>query len=87
MNRPPERIGEDFLRIAVFRDNMNDRHAVGAQRGEQLRRARNHQIAAVGGQRERRHLGIEMATMHVDGDECGARRIDGNHGQSFLPCA
>jgi len=22
-----------------------------------------------------------MATMHVDGDECGARRIDKNHGQ------
>jgi hypothetical protein len=66
---------------------MNDRHAARAQRGEQLRRTRNHQIAAFGGQGEGCHRGIEMATMHIDGDECGARRVEGNHGHVTPSCA
>ena len=87
MDGSPERVREDFLGIAVFRHNMNDRYAVRTQLGEQPRGMRNHQIAAFGGQGEGCHRGIEMATMHIDGDECGARRIERNHDQSLLSCA
>src|SRR5258708_7793132 len=65
---------------------MNDRYAARAQRGEQLRRTRNHRIASFGGG-EGCHCGIEMATIYVDGDECGARRIEGNHGHVTPWCS
>ncbi len=80
----PERIGRDLVGFAILGDDMHDRHATGAKIGEQRRRALDQRAAAVGRQRQRRDGGIEVAAVHVDSDDGGARGIEVDHDNARL---
>src|SRR5712691_4339835 len=62
--------------IAEHGDDVDDRHADGAQAYEQRAGARDHAGAALGRQRQRGDSGIEMPAMHVDGEERRAARVE-----------
>ena len=86
VNRVPERVGGDLRRVTVLGHHVHQRNAAGTQIGKERRRALDDRAAALGGQRQRRHGRIEMAAVHVDGDDGGARGIEPDHqGESVVP--
>jgi hypothetical protein len=79
VGRLPERVGGDLVGVAIFGHHVHDGHATRSNVGEQRRRALDQRAAALGRERQRRHGGIEVAAVHVDGDDGGARRIQADH--------
>ena len=84
VDRLPERVGGDLGRVAILGHDVHHGDAAGSQIGEERRRALDQWTAALGGQRQGGHDRVEVAAVHVDGDDGGARGIEGDHRQESV---
>ena len=80
MRSLPEWIRRDLARIAVLGHHVDDGQAERPHGGEERGGALDHGPAAVGRERQRGHRRVEMAAVHVDGDDGRGSGIEPEHG-------